>query len=88
MEAARLTSRDRSLLERSRLARLPDGVLKWGLGILSALILVLIVFFFYTLLQQAQPAFSKFGVLGFTFMTTGTSTPTSTRRSRSSSARS
>ncbi len=67
MEASTLTSRDRSIFERSRLARAPDPVLKWGLGILSALILVLIVFFFYTLLEQARPAFSKFGVLGFTF---------------------
>ena len=67
MAASTLTSRDHSILERSRLARIPDVVLKWGLGILSSLILVLIVFFFIRLFGQAKPAFEKFGVLGFTF---------------------
>ncbi len=68
MAAPTVTSRGRSLLERPRLARVPDRVLKWGLGILSALILVLIVFFFIKLYQQAQPAFAKFGVINFTFV--------------------
>jgi phosphate ABC transporter permease protein PstC len=67
MEASTLTSRGRSILERPRLARVPDVVLKWGLGILSSLILVLIVFFFIRLFGQARPAFEKFGVFGFTF---------------------
>jgi phosphate ABC transporter permease protein PstC len=68
MEAASATAgRDRSILERSRLARLPDGGMRWGLTILSSLILVLIVFFFITLVDQARPAFTQFGVFGFTF---------------------
>jgi phosphate ABC transporter permease protein PstC len=67
MEASALKSRDRSILERSRLARLPDPVLRWGLLVLSLLIVVLIFFFFTSLFGQARDAFSRFGVLGFTF---------------------
>jgi phosphate transport system permease protein len=67
MEAASLPSGDRSLLERSPLARLPDRALKYGLTSLAALILILIVYFFIRLTGQAGPAFSKFGVFGFTF---------------------
>jgi phosphate ABC transporter permease protein PstC len=54
-------------LERSLLARLPDRLLKWGLTALAASILALIVYFFIRLVGEASPAFSKFGVLGFTF---------------------
>jgi phosphate ABC transporter permease protein PstC len=57
----------RSLSERSPLARLPDAILRRGLTILAGLVLVLIVYFFFRLVAEAQPAFSKFGVLGFTF---------------------
>jgi phosphate ABC transporter permease protein PstC len=67
MEAASLPSGDRSFLERSPLARLPDRALKYGLTSLAALILILIVYFFIRLTGQAGPAFSKFGVFGFTF---------------------
>ncbi|HEX3520292.1 MAG TPA: phosphate ABC transporter permease subunit PstC [Solirubrobacteraceae bacterium] len=58
---------ERSKLERSPLARLPDRLLKRSLTLLSALILALIVYFFVRLVGEAKPAFSRFGVLGFTF---------------------
>ncbi len=58
---------ERSLLERSPIARLPDRALKYGLTALSALMLALIVYFFVRLIGQARPAFAKEGVLGFIF---------------------
>jgi phosphate ABC transporter permease protein PstC len=60
----------RSILERSSLQRLPDRVLKYGLLALASAILVLIVYFFIRLVGQARPAFSQFGVFGFTFNST------------------
>jgi len=67
VEAASVPGGDRSILERSPLARLPDRVLKYGLTVLAGLILALIVYFFIRLVGEARPAFAKFGVLGFTF---------------------
>ncbi len=67
MEARSIPSGEHSLLERSPLARLPDRVLRYGLTLLAALILVLIVYFFFRLVGEAKPAFEKEGVLGFTF---------------------
>jgi phosphate ABC transporter permease protein PstC len=68
MEAASaLSGGGRSVLERSALARLPDRALRYGLTALAVLILALIVYFFIRLVGQAEPAFAKFGVLGFTF---------------------
>lgn len=67
MEAASIPGGERSLLERSPLARLPDRALKFGLTALAALILALIVYFFIRLVGQARPAFAKEGVIGFTF---------------------
>ncbi len=67
MEAASASGGDRALLARSPLARLPDRVLKYGLTVLAALILVLIVFFFFELVGEARPAFEKEGILGFVF---------------------
>ena len=67
MAATTLPARDGSLLQRSRAARAPDSALKWGLTILSGLILLLILFFFISLYRQARPAFAQFGVFGFTF---------------------
>ncbi len=68
MEAASAPAgADRSILQRSALARLPDRALRYGLTALAALILVLIVYFFVRLVGEARPAFEKFGVLGFTF---------------------
>ncbi len=52
---------------RSWSARLPDRVLQWGLTILAAGILLLIAFFFARLWSEAHLAFSKFGIVGFTF---------------------
>jgi phosphate ABC transporter permease protein PstC len=57
----------RSVLERPGRAQLPDRVLRWTLTGLAGGILVLIAFFFIRLIIEAEPAFSKFGVLGFTF---------------------
>jgi len=67
MEAASLPGGGRSIFERSPLARLPDSVLRWGLTVLSSLILLLIVFFFIELANQSSQAFSSFGIFGFTF---------------------
>jgi phosphate ABC transporter permease protein PstC len=58
---------ERSILERSPLTRLPDRVLKYGLTVLAALILALIVFFFIRLFGEARPAFEKEGLFGFVF---------------------
>jgi len=67
VEATSITSGERSILERSPLARLPDRALRYGLTALAALILALIVYFFFRLAGEARPAFEKEGVLGFTF---------------------
>ena len=67
MEAASIPGGDRSKLGRSPLARFPDRALRYGLTLLAALILALIVFFFVRLVGEARPAFAKEGVLGFTF---------------------
>ena len=57
----------RSHLERPLRARLPDQAMRWILTALAAGILVLIGFFFVRLIVEAEPALSKFGVVGFTF---------------------
>jgi phosphate ABC transporter permease protein PstC len=67
VDAAAIPTGERSILERSPLARLPDRALKYGLTTLAALILALIVYFFIRLVGQAQPAFAKEGVFGFIF---------------------
>jgi phosphate ABC transporter permease protein PstC len=67
MHSAAMGSGDRSILERSPLARLPDRVLRYGLTTLAALLLALIVYFFIRLVGQARPAFAHAGVFGFTF---------------------
>ena len=68
MEAGTLSARGgRSLVERSPLQRLPDQALRWGLTGLAIAILGLIGFFFVRLYVESNPAFSKFGVLGFVF---------------------
>jgi phosphate ABC transporter permease protein PstC len=48
-------------------ARLADPCFRWGLKVLAALVLALIAFFFVFLLAKAQPALSRFGLLGFVF---------------------
>jgi phosphate ABC transporter permease protein PstC len=57
----------RSFVERSPLARLPDRLLRWVLTGLAGAILVLIAYFFVRLIQEANPALSKFGVIDFVF---------------------
>ncbi len=67
MEAASFTSGGTSKLGRSPLARFPDRALRYGLTLLAALVLALIVYFFVRLVGEARPAFAKEGILGFTF---------------------
>jgi phosphate transport system permease protein len=67
VESATFGVGDRSLLERSPIARLPDRALRYGLTALAALILALIVYFFFRLVGEARPAFEKEGVVGFVF---------------------
>jgi phosphate ABC transporter permease protein PstC len=67
MEGASMPAGDRSVLERSPLARLPDRALKYGLTALAILILALIVYFFIRLVGEARPAFARAGVFGFVF---------------------
>jgi len=67
MSTAAMTSGERSILERSPLARLPDRALKYGLTALAGLILALIVYFFVRLVGESKPAFAHAGVLGFAF---------------------
>ena len=59
MEAASIPGGDGAALARAPLARLPDRLLKYGLTALAALILALIVFFFFELVGEARPAFEK-----------------------------
>jgi ABC-type phosphate transport system permease subunit len=67
LEAASVSSGERSILGRSPLARLPDRALKYSLTVLAVLILALIVYFFIRLVGEAHPALAKSGVFGFTF---------------------
>ena len=67
MEAGTLTRGGRSLEERPSLARLPDRLLRWVLTGLAVLILLLILFFFLRLADEAGPIFSKVGILHFVF---------------------
>jgi phosphate ABC transporter permease protein PstC len=67
MESESMPVGDRSVLERSPIARLPDRALKYGLTALAALILALIVYFFIRLVGEARPAFARAGVFGFVF---------------------
>src|SRR6476619_2714686 len=67
MESASVPIGGRTVLARSPMARLPDRALKYGLTVLAILILALIVYFFIRLVGEARPAFTKAGVIGFTF---------------------
>jgi phosphate ABC transporter permease protein PstC len=68
LEAATVSARDdRPAFGRSSLSRLPDRLLRYGLTVLAAAILILIAFFFVRLYIESRPVFSKFGVFGFTF---------------------
>jgi len=67
MDATAISGGGRATLARSPLARLPDRALKYGLTVLAALILALIVYFFIRLVGEARPAFAKEGVFSFVF---------------------
>jgi phosphate ABC transporter permease protein PstC len=57
----------RPLSGRSSRSRLADPVFQYGLGVIAALVLVLIGFFFVFLFGKAQPALAHQGVLSFVF---------------------
>src|SRR6266516_114671 len=69
MEASSVTAPrgSRPAIGRLPLVRLQDRALRWGLTAVAGLILALIGFFFIRLYVEASPAFSRFGVFGFTF---------------------
>ncbi len=67
MEAAAISSGGRAVLGRAPRAPQPHPLLRYGLTGLAAAILALIVYFFVRLVGESGPAFSRFGVLGFTF---------------------
>jgi phosphate ABC transporter permease protein PstC len=69
MEAGALRPRGdgRSRLERPSRERLADPAFRWVLTCLAAGILILVGYFFIRLIGKASPAFSRFGVFGFTF---------------------
>src|SRR3954449_8667388 len=69
MEAGPLpTARDgRSIIERPSRSRMADPLLRWFLTGLAGLILFLIAFFFIRLYIEANPAFDKYGYVGFVF---------------------
>src|ERR671932_892841 len=70
MEASGLTAArigSRPSVGRLPLVRAQDRALRWGLTAVAGAILALIGFFFIRLLVEAWPAFTKFGVFGFTF---------------------
>jgi phosphate ABC transporter permease protein PstC len=67
MESVSMPGGDRSVLERSPIARLPDRALKYGLTALAMLILALIVYFFIRLVGESRPAFARAGVFSFVF---------------------
>jgi phosphate ABC transporter permease protein PstC len=64
--ATTAVSGGRSSLERSAGGRMPDGILRWGLTALAALILALLAYFFVRLIGQSEDALSRFG-LSFVF---------------------
>lgn len=57
-------ARGRSL-ERPRVARLPDQLLRWGLTLLAVGVVVLIAFFFARLIDDSRPVFAHTGVLDY-----------------------
>jgi phosphate ABC transporter permease protein PstC len=60
--ATTVTTGGRSALERSPLSRLPDQVVQWGLTGLSALILIIIAYFFIRLIGESGHVFSVYGL--------------------------
>src|SRR5437763_10242733 len=67
MESESVPIGGRTVLARSPMARLPDRAWKYRPTVLARLLLALIVYFFSRLVGEAPPAFTKAGVIGFTF---------------------
>jgi phosphate ABC transporter permease protein PstC len=65
--SAPTVSGGRSVLERSPLSRLPDTVLKFGLAVIAAGVLILLGAFFVVLVAQSSSAFSHIGVFNYLF---------------------
>ena len=65
--ATPVVSGRRALAGRPLPSRVPDRILRWGLTVLAAGVLVLVAFFFVRLYIEASPVFSKFGFFGFAF---------------------
>ncbi len=65
--AARTTPAGRSSFERSAAARRADPLFRGGLTAVSALVLVILGFFFVFLIVKARPALAEQGVLSFVF---------------------
>jgi len=57
----------RSQFERPPFARLPDRAFRFVLTAIAAGIIALIAYFFIRLAIESRPAFSRFGVFGYTF---------------------
>ena len=55
------------LVARPPVARLPDVLLRYGLGALAIVLVALIAFFFVRLAGEAAPAFEREGIFGFVF---------------------
>ncbi len=64
MEAAQITPA-RQVLPRGSGPRLADPLLRWGLALAAAVVLILIGFFFVTLLLESKPAFDHTSVVDF-----------------------
>ncbi len=68
MDATSITVKGgRSILERSPFGRLPDRLLKGGLGGVAAGVLALLAAFVVVLVAQSSTAFSHIGVFNFLF---------------------
>jgi len=68
-QAPPATPEARSIVERASGPRHADPIVRYTLMGIAAGVLVLIVVFFVILVNEAWPAFSRFGVFGFTFGT-------------------
>lgn len=67
MAATSQQGADRSPLERSALARLPDRALRWTLSSLAFGVLALLVYFFARLASESLDVLGQTGVIDFTF---------------------
>lgn len=67
METATVSSVVRNARSKIERALRADKILKVGLQAIAVAVLVVIVYFFLRFIIAAQPAFSRFGIFGFTF---------------------